>query len=101
MSKKLFQPQNLISRRSESYSNNYEFTSKSIFMLVHYFSIHFKENKVNTSNPVEAITQFLESFRTFTVVGNLTTYIINISISLIVELNELMLSDRHHKLQVN
>ena len=101
MSKKLFQPQNLISRRSEFYSNNYEFTSKSIFMLVHYFSIHFKENKVNTSNLVEAITQFLESFRTFTVVGNLTTYIINISISLIVELNELMLSDRHHKLQVN
>ncbi|CAH3031687.1 unnamed protein product, partial [Pocillopora meandrina] len=60
----------------------------------------YKENKVNTSNPVEAITQFLESFRTFTVVGNLTTYIINISISLIVELNELMLSDRHHKLQL-
>lgn len=67
------------------------------------FSFSFKENK--GTYQAEIITQFLESFRTLTIVGNLTTKIINISISLIEELNELMMSevmsDRHSKLQVN
>ena len=35
----------------------------------------------------------MKSFEGFTVVGNLTTEIINISISLIEELNELMISE--------
>lgn len=35
----------------------------------------------------------MESFEEFTVVGNLTTEIISISISLIEELNELMISE--------
>ena len=67
------------------------------------FSFSFKENK--GTYQAEIITQFLESFRTLTIVGNLTTKMINISISLIEELNELMMSevmsDRHSKLQVN
>ncbi|XP_022794228.1 uncharacterized protein LOC111332988 [Stylophora pistillata] len=54
----------------------------------------YKENNANVPNQLETITQFLESFRTLTVVGNLTTNIITISISLIGELNELMLSEK-------
>ncbi|KAL9976359.1 hypothetical protein ACROYT_G013653 [Oculina patagonica] len=51
------------------------------------------KNKGNISIKATVITDFMESFEGLTVVGNLTTEIINISISLIQELNGLMISE--------